>query len=448
MAVLTPREARPAEAPAAPSSVRDASLAALSEPISLRPGEDEERQRALRRMKRWATGLLLLATVIFVISRLLQPRFPWLGIVVATAEASMVGALADWFAVTALFKHPLGIPIPHTAIIPARKDRVGRTLGAFVQRNFLNRDVIAAKLRTVRAAERLARWMLEPENGRRIARQLARSLSAATDVVRDEDVQHLLQRTVSDRLKAIKVAPLLGKLLAVLTEGNRHQALLDEGIRIAARAVADNKDLIRERVESESPWWVPGVVDDKIANKIAGGLERTLGDIHEDTEHPLRLRFDHALAEFVERLQSSPDVIARAEEIKDDILSAEVVRTFTSSLWEDVKGKLARYADDPEGFDPSTIQRGLATFGEAILADPALMEKIDAWITEVAIALVQRYENEVEELIASTVKRWDPQATSYRIELAIGRDLQFIRINGTLVGGLAGMLLYLIQKVL
>jgi uncharacterized membrane-anchored protein YjiN (DUF445 family) len=420
----------------------------LDQPVSLRPGDEVERQRALRRMKRWATGLLGLATVIFVVARLLEPQYPWLGIVRATAEASMVGGLADWFAVTALFRHPLGIPIPHTAIIPARKDRVGVTLGAFVQRNFLNRDVIAAKLRSIHASARIAQWLIEPENGRRIARQIARGLAAGSTVVRDEDVQHLLQRTVSDRVRAVRVAPLLGKLLGILTEGNRHQSLLDEGIRIAAKAVAGNRDLIKEKVERESPWWIPGVVDDKIANRITAGLERTLADIHADPDHPLRQRFDQALHRFVEELQSSPAVIARAEGIKEEVLNAEVVRTFTASLWTDTKTALAQYAETGESFDPTTIQRGLQAFGEAILADPALMEKIDGWLTDAAVALVDRYENEIAELISSTVKRWDPEATSRRIELAIGRDLQFIRINGTLVGGLAGLTLYLLQKIL
>ena len=217
---------------------------------------------------------------------------------------------------------------------------------------------------------------------------------------------------------------------------------------LAAKAVAGNRDLIKEKVERESPWWVPGVVDDKIANKIAGGLERTLADIHADPDHPLRQRFDQALHRFVEDLQNSPAVIAKAEAIKEEVVNAEVVRSFTGSLWTDTKTALARYAETGESFDPTTIQRGLQAFGEAILADPALMEKIDGWLTDAAVALVDRYENEIAELIAGTVKRWDPEATSRRIELAIGRDLQFIRINGTLVGGLAGLILYLLQRVL
>ena len=418
----------------------------LSEPQPLRPDDEALRQSRLTRMKLWATGLLVLSTVVFIVCRLLEPRFPWLAIVRATAEASMIGGLADWFAVTALFKHPMGIPIPHTAIIPSRKDRVGVTLGAFVQKNFLNRDVIVAKLHTLNAAERMARWMVEPENARRIARQIARALAAATNVLRDDDVEEAITKTVVDRVRNTQVAPMLGKFLSVLTADNRHQALLDDAIRLTARAVTENQDLIRDRVESESPWWVPGVIDDRIARKIVAGLERTMKAVHEDPEHPLRQRFDAALDEFIVRLQASPAVILRAEQIKDEVLNAEAVRGFSASIWADTKAAITRYADEPDGFKPEAIQRGLTAFGDAILKDPVLMEKVDAWLIEAVVAVVERYQNEVGELIASTVRRWDPVATSRRIELAIGRDLQFIRINGTLVGGLAGMLLFLLQK--
>jgi uncharacterized membrane-anchored protein YjiN (DUF445 family) len=443
-----PLQEAPPPAPVAPAVVRYLpNDAALSVPQPLRPEDEAERQRRLSRMKAWAAALLVLASIVFVIARLLEARFPWLGIVRATAEASMVGGLADWFAVTALFRHPLGIPIPHTAIIPAKKDRVGATLGAFVQKNFLNPDVIAAKLQTLRPAERMAHWMIEPENARVLARHIGRSLAAAAEVLRDDDVQDLLHRTISARVRQTQVAPLLGKLLSVMTLGNRHQALMDEAIRLSARAVAENEELIKERVESESPWWIPGVLDERIAKKIIGGLERTLEQMHEDPNHPLRARFDGALHDFVQKLQTSPDVIARAEEIKEEVLNADVVRSFTASLWADAKAKIATYAEDPEGVNPDAIQRGLTAFGGAILADPALMAKLDAWVTEAALSIVERYQNEVGELIASTVRRWDPDATSRRIELAIGRDLQFIRINGTIVGGLAGMGLYLVQRM-
>jgi uncharacterized membrane-anchored protein YjiN (DUF445 family) len=422
-------------------------LRRLSEPQPLRPDDEALRQARLSQMKRWATGLLIGATIVFVITRWLEPQYPWLGIVRATAEASMIGGLADWFAVTALFKHPLGLRIPHTAIIPTRKDRVGVTLGAFVEKNFLNRDVIVAKLHSLNAAQRLAKWMVEPENGRTIARQIARALSATAGVLRDEDVEDAITRAAVGRIRATQAAPMLGRFLSVLTSENRHQALLDDAIRLTARFLSENQDLIRERVETESPWWVPGVIDERIARKIVSGLERTIQAIHEDPDHPLRQRFDAALDEFIVNLQASPSVILKAEQIKEDVLNADAVRGFSASIWADVKASVARYADEPDGFKPEAIQRGLTAFGEAILRDHVLMEKLDAWLIEGVVAVVERYQSEVGELIAATVKRWDPIATSRRIELAIGRDLQFIRINGTLVGGLAGLALYLLQKV-
>ncbi|MEO6447323.1 MAG: DUF445 domain-containing protein [Gemmatimonadaceae bacterium] len=420
----------------------------LSVPHPLRPEDEAERQARLDRMKRWAAALLLAATAIFLVARIFERQFPWLGIVRATAEAAMIGGLADWFAVTALFRHPLGIPIPHTAIIPNRKDRVGQTLGAFVQKNFLNRDVMVAKLQTLHAAERLARWMVDPLNSRKIARQVAKALAAAANVLRDEDVQSVIGRAVVNRIQKLQVAPLVGRMLSLLTADNRHQALLDDAIRLVARGISENSDLIRERVEKESPWWVPGAVDDRIAQRIVVALERTMQAVHEDPDHPLRLRFDAALDEFIVKLQASPQVILRAEQIKDEVLNAEAVRALSASIWRDTKAAIARYAEDPDGFNPEGIERGLTAFGNAILEDPALMEKVDAWLVEALLALVERYQNEVGELIASTVRRWDPQATSRRIELAIGRDLQFIRINGTIVGGLAGMVLYLVQKMI
>jgi uncharacterized membrane-anchored protein YjiN (DUF445 family) len=435
----------PASAPAHSSSKQQAAgSAGLSEPISLRPGEDAERERALRTMKRWATGLLVLATVVFIIAKLFESRYPWLGIVVATAEASMVGALADWFAVTALFKHPMGIPIPHTAIIPARKDRVGITLGMFVQRNFLNRDVIAQRLTSLRPAERLSHWLMEPESVRSVSRQLARAASAGANVLRDEDVDNLIGSAILNRIRETPVAPLIGKFLALLTADNRHQALLDQVIRLTARGLTENQDLIRERVDKESPWWVPGAVDDRITKRIVQALEATLKDVNENPEHPLRLRFDTAIDEFIVKLQASPEVILKAERIKEEVLNAEAVQQLSGAIWRDAKAKLSRYADSPDEVNTDAIERGLRGLGQAIQNDPALMAKIDQWIVDAAIAVIERYQDEVGELIASTVKRWDPIATSRRIELAIGRDLQFIRINGTLVGGLAGMLLYLL----
>lgn len=415
-------------------------------PLPLRPGDDVERERALRRMKAWATGLLILAGIVFAVARYLEPRYPWLAIVVATSEAALVGALADWFAVTALFRHPLGIPIPHTAIIPARKDRVGVTLGAFVQRNFLNRDAVRARLLQLQPARRLAEWLARPENAHRLASQAARAVGAGAQLLRDEDVEAVLARALGDRVRSTPVAPLLGRLLALLTAGNKHQELLDRVLELTARVLEENRDIVRQRVDKELPWWVPNAVDERITNRVVGALDRTLREIRVDPGHPLRLRFDAAIDEFIVKLRASPEVILKAERLKEEFLGERAISALAADVWRDLKNALVRWAESPDEAGSDALARALATFGQSVVQDEELLARIDAWIVEGASALVERYQDEVGTLIAQTVQRWDPAATSRRIELAIGRDLQFIRINGTLVGGLAGMLLYLISR--
>jgi len=413
------------------------------------PPDQEERQRRLDRMKRRATGLLVGAVVVYVITRLLEPRFGWLGFVRAMAEAAMIGGLADWFAVTALFRHPLGIPIPHTAIIPARKDRVAKAIGAFVQHNFLTRQVIQARLQHIRIGEKIATWIAKPENARLIARQTAHAVAAGAQVLKDEDVQALIGHSLENRLRATRIAPIAGRVLAHVTEGNRHQELLDEAVALIARTVEQNHDLIRARVQRESKWWIPAAVDEKIFQKIVHGIERTLVEVRDDPKHPLRERFDLALRTFINNLQYSERTHERAEELKRDLLDADAVRRFSASLWIDAKAALLRFAENAEATqqEGGTIERALTAFGDAVLADPALMRKVDDFVTDVAAYLVERYQQEIADLITTTVQNWDAEMTTRRIELAIGRDLQFIRINGTIVGALAGLLIYLLSKV-
>jgi uncharacterized membrane-anchored protein YjiN (DUF445 family) len=421
----------------------------MNTPAPLPPPNESERQLRLTKMKRLATGMLVLSSAIFIVARGFERVHPWLGFVRAAAEAAMIGGLADWFAVTALFRHPLGIPIPHTAIIPEKKDQVGRTLGGFIQKNFLAREVIASRLQALHIAERLALWLREPENARTIARQAANAIARALPLLDDADVQRIIDGTVASRIRNTEVAPLLGKLLSLVTAGDRHQELLDEAIRLAARGVTENHDLIRDRIAAESPWWIPTSVDDKIHEKVVGSIERTLHDIRDDEGHPLRIRFDNALHEFIGRLQYDPAVIARAEQIKNDTLGDDAVRRFSLSLWSDAKEALMRYAERTaapgDAGNPGALERGLTSIGDALLADPALLARADAAIVNGALAVVEKHQDEVGALIASTVAAWDPDVTSKRIELAIGRDLQFIRINGTVVGGLVGLGLYTIS---
>lgn len=421
-----------------------------SVPAALRITPDDEIRRVrLVQMKRVATIMLVVVAVVFLVARWYEARYPWLGYVRAFAEAAMVGGIADWFAVTALFRHPLGIPIPHTAIVPSRKDRIGTALGNFVQRNFLAREVIADKLAAMRLGERAAQWLARPENSRKVARATAHGLSGAVGVLRDEEVQELVDRGIVSRLRRMEAAPLAAKTFELLTAGGRHQALLDDALRLAARFLDENEEVIRDRIRQESPWWVPGAVEDRLGDKIVSGVEKTLVAVAADPAHPLRRRYDEAVERFVANLRENPETIAKAEQIKLDVLDHPGVADFSREVWGDVKTRLAAYAErlaDETEQEPDQLERWLGGLGQKVLEDPVLAAKVNAWIVELVTYSVEQAREEVAKLIATTVAAWDPTATSRKIELQIGRDLQFIRINGTLVGGVVGLLLYVIGQ--
>src|SRR5512132_2742079 len=269
--------------------------------------EDAEKVRLYAIMRRRATGLLAGFALLFVgltVLVHLRPEFApfWVRLARATAEAAMVGGLADWFAVTALFRHPLGIPIPHTAIVAHRKDRIGRSLGNFVGNNFLAREVIARQLAGMRLGERAARWLSEPAHQARVARAIAGGVARAAESVPDDELRESVHTTLVAQLRKAHVAPLLGDLLTMATVDDRHQEMLDRLVGLVSRVVHDNKELIRVRIAEESPWWVPNVVDDKLYEKIVVGIERTLDDVSANDEHPLRAQFDHALRDFTDKL--------------------------------------------------------------------------------------------------------------------------------------------------
>ena len=407
----------------------------------------EAKQIQLDRMKRRATGLLVLMGVVFVAAWILESAHPWLGYVRATAEAGMVGGVADWFAITALFRRPLNLPIPHTAIIPSRKDRIGRSLGNFVQNNFLSPEVLGAKLRAAPLSRRASEWLRDPEHARLVVRQAAGALRSATAVVRDDDVHAFLERSVIEPLKQRPIAPVLASGLTLLTANDRHQQLLDRVVHGLARLLAENEELIRDRVREESPWWVPEFVDDKLHDRIVDGIARTLYSVSEDPSHPLRRQLDELLTNWIEQLRESPEMMARAESLKQQVLDNPTSDRLTESLWHELKQVLDRQVDAAEQGIPGGLERGLSALAEAALEDEALLAKIDEWIIGAVLRIVEQHRHEVGQLIAATVSAWDPDETSRRIELQIGRDLQFIRINGTLVGGLVGLVLYAVTQM-
>ncbi|MFN2565775.1 MAG: DUF445 domain-containing protein [Gemmatimonadaceae bacterium] len=406
--------------------------------------DDTERARRLAAMKRRATGLLVAFTGLFIAARLLESRYPWLAVVRAISEAAMVGGLADWFAVTALFRQPMGLPIPHTAIVPTRKDRIGRSLGNFVQKHFLTREVISRHLAGLQVARRLATWASQPENSRRIATQVAGGLARAAEVLPGDEVRQAIHNSLVSRGRATQVAPVLSEVLSFVAADGRHQVLLDRALELIAGLVHQNRDAIRERVGTETPWWVPDVIDEKLYQKIVNGVERVLSEVREQADHPVRVQFDRVLEDFIEGLKHSPEMIDRAERAKERLLEAPVVAELSGSLWDSTRRSLMRYAD-PDGPSAAPLERGITAAAEAVLANEALLAEIDAAIINATVTAVERYRPEIAALIERTVADWDAADATRRIEVAVGRDLQFIRINGTLVGGLVGLLLYLLS---
>jgi uncharacterized membrane-anchored protein YjiN (DUF445 family) len=410
--------------------------------------EEREKQIRLDRMRRVATGLLGAAALVFVVARILEESYPWVGFVRATAEAAMVGAIADWFAVTALFRYPLGIKIPHTAIVPNRKDRIGGSLGRFVERNFLSSEVLAAKVGSMHIGERVAEWLQRPESARRLAGHATGALAVMIQALPDKEMEALIERQLGARIEETEATPLLADALSLVLSGNRRQELLDGTLGLLERLLEDNKDELRERIEREIPWWIPAPIDDKIYRRIVSGTESALHEVRLDHDHPIRHRFDELVDISVEKLKSSPDLIARGETLKEEFLGSSAMESFSHRLWKDVKQSLLP-AEKGGGSDLGPpIERAIVSFGETLRRDEVLLGRVNEWAERAVISAAEEYRHEVGHLISTTVAQWDPDDTSRKIELQVGRDLQFIRINGTLVGGLVGLIIHTLSQLL
>lgn len=408
---------------------------------------DKERRRGLRRMKALALALLLAAAIVDVIVTIAGAD-GWLGYVRAFAEAAMVGALADWFAVTALFRHPLRLPIPHTAIIPKRKDQIGRSLGNFVESNFLTHEVLTERLAQAEVGARLGHWLSQPTNSRRASEALGDALKGTLEVLDDREVQHGFEGVVRRRIRATPAAPLVGKAIDLSVEGGHHQRLLDAVLVGLGGFLDDNRVTFRQRLEEESPWWVPEPIDDRIFEKIYSAIGRFLADVGRHPEHELRRSVDTRVVAFAERLKHDPDLLAKGEELKDELLDHPEFRAWVESLWLGTKRGLIESANDPTSEFRTRAATNLQRLGERLAVEADLQRKVDDWVERSVGYVVEHYRSEVSDLIASTVERWDGKSTADKMELQVGRDLQFIRINGTLVGGLAGLVIHAFSEML
>ena len=399
-------------------------------------------------MKAVATALLVGAAVVFLIARALEDSRPWLGFVRATAEAAMVGALADWFAVTALFRHPLGIPIPHTAIIQTRKNQIGSSLGGFVRDNFLTAEVVAERLRSAGLAARMGDWLAQPRNARTVSAQSAAVVGGITEVLEDDLVQNGIEQVVLQRARAVPVAPLMGRVVEAAFEGEHHHVLLESVLKGLSRFMEENRPAFRTRLYQESPWWVPETIDDVVFEKIYEVVQHFLSELATDHNHEMRAELDRRTIRLAEELQTSPAMEARGEELKEQILAHPEVRAWSASLWTRIKSALLEATEDPDSELRVRLDDALVQAGTSLQNDPELRARVDRWIVEATVYVAEQFRGEVADLIATTVQRWDTQETAERLELQVGRDLQFIRINGTLVGGLAGLVIYTVSEYL
>ncbi|XVV08088.1 DUF445 domain-containing protein [Actinosynnema sp. CA-248983] len=398
-------------------------------------------------MKFVATGFFLAATAIFLVALVFEDGGPgWIGYVRAAAEAGMVGALADWFAVTALFRRPLGLPIPHTAIIPTRKNTFGDALGSFVGTNFLAEDVVKDKLRRVGVARRVGAWVSVPDNAERVTSELANVIKGAVTVLRDDDVQAIVEQAVVRRLTDQPWGPPLGKLLGqVLTDGAHHK-LVDLMCDRAYDWVRDNYDRVMTVVSDRAPTWSPKFVDSLLADKVYTELLNFAWAVKTDVNHPMRQAVDHFLIEFAADLQHDPATMQRAENVKQQVIDHPDVQRLIGSAWGTAKGMLLTAAEDPSSELRKRVREGLMSFGRRLVDDETMRAKVDGWLEGAAGHVVSNYRHEITTLITDTVERWDAEETSRKIELQVGRDLQFIRINGTVVGALAGLVIYTVSQ--
>ncbi|MFF3863017.1 DUF445 domain-containing protein [Streptomyces sp. NPDC002209] len=409
---------------------------------------DEERRRGVRRMKTTATGLLILVALVYVLTTWAEHSGAggWAGYVRAAAEAGMVGALADWFAVTALFRRPLGLPIPHTAIIPTKKDQLGISLGEFVGENFLSPDVVRARLRALRIGSRLGGWLAEPAHADRVTAELATALRGALTVLRDSDVQAVVGEAVTRRAETAEIAPGIGKTLEKVVADGGHRRVVDLVCVKAHDWLVTHGDSVMGAVQGGAPGWTPRFVDRKVGERVYKELLRFLTEMRDMPEHPARGAVDRFLTDFAADLQSDTDTRARVERLKSEILQREEVQDMIASAWTAIRSMIISAAEDEQSELRLRVRSSLLSLGARLATDGRLQDKVEGWIEGAVVYVVTTYRAEITSLITDTVAGWDAEHTSRKIEAHIGRDLQFIRINGTVVGALAGLLIYAVSQ--
>lgn len=406
-------------------------------------------QQGAAGMKAAATGLLVVMAAVFVAARWFEPTFPWLVWVKAFAEAGMVGGLADWFAVTALFRHPLGLPIPHTAIIPRNKDRIGEALATFLKENFLIAPVVARRMRNIDLAGAAGRFLQAPQGEEsRIRKGASRLIADIFESLDDERLGGLVKGAISNRLRNAEVAPLIGHALASAINEDRHVPMLEAAIRWLARAADANEGLIREMVKKRTNWVLKlAGIDAKLSDSIIDGLHKLTIDMQEDPGHPVRVKIEQALADLANDLQTNDDTRAKVESMKMQLLDNRSVGLWLDTLWQKGREAIIRAARNPDAAMAGKLGEVLKSMGQSLESDPKMKRAINQFARRAVSGMAASYGSSIVKLVSETVRGWDARTITNRLEAAVGRDLQYIRINGTLVGGSVGVVLHALDRL-
>src|SRR5438445_9010365 len=400
-------------------------------------------------MKAIATGLLVVMAAVFAAARALEPRYPGLSYLKAFAEAAMVGGLADWFAVTALFRHPLGLPIPHTAICPRNKDRVGEALATFLKENFLIPAVVARRMQRLDVAGAAGRFLQTPAGeGTRIRAGASRLIADIFESLDDERLGGIVKGAISSRLRAMEVSPLLGHALASAINDDRHVPMLEAAIRWMARALDANEELIREMVHKKANWVLKlAGLDAKLADAIIEGLRKLTVEMSTDPAHPVRVKVEEALAQLANDLQTRPETRERVEAMKEQLLDNRSVSLWLDTIWQKGREAVIKAARNPDAVLAGKLGEILQSMGHTLESDARIRAALNQFARRAAAGTAASYGSSIVRLVSDTVRGWDARTVTARLEAAVGRDLQYIRINGTLVGGLVGLVLHLLDTL-
>ena len=404
----------------------------------------------LRRMRVFATALLAVMAIVYAGTTWLAPPAPYIEAVRSFAEAALVGGLADWFAVTALFRRPLGLPIPHTAIVPARKNEIGRALARFIRDHFLVREAVARRLSRANLAARLAAWLEDGGNAARVSRDLGLGLAWALREDRggSGELRGALGATLRASFDDAPVNRVVATVLEVLATGERADLIIDQLVEFGRAELEKNRVSIRVRIHEQSPWWLPKFVDQEIFDKLVGGLEELLDAIAADPGHPARAEIKARLQALQHAMADDPKLAAKSRLLKDELVTHPAVRRYAFELWQRLRTELAAAFTDESSALALGLEREIGALGARLRADERLSAELDGWLKELLLHVVDNYRDPLSEIVSETIESWDAAATSQRIELNIGTDLQFIRVNGTLVGGLVGLALYFVGLAL